>query len=47
MGRGCNILDRSGMCTTLWAENPEGKRPLRRSRHRWEYSIKIDLNEIR
>jgi hypothetical protein len=26
---------------------PEGKRPLRRHRHRWEYDIKMDLWEIR
>jgi hypothetical protein len=26
--------------------NPEGKRPLRRPRHRWVDNIKIDLREI-
>jgi hypothetical protein len=25
---------------------PEGKRPLGRSRHRWEDNIKMDLKEI-
>jgi hypothetical protein len=25
---------------------PEGKRPLRRPRRRWEYNIKMDLREI-
>jgi hypothetical protein len=25
---------------------PEGKRPLRRPRHRWEYGIRMDLGEI-
>jgi len=25
---------------------PEGKRPLGRSRHRWEDNIKIDLQEL-
>jgi len=25
---------------------PEGKRPLRRRRHRWEDNIKIDLQEV-
>ena len=25
---------------------PEGKRPLGRSRHRWEYNIKMDLREV-
>jgi hypothetical protein len=26
---------------------PEGKRPLRRPRHRWKDNIKMDLREIR
>jgi carotenoid cleavage dioxygenase-like enzyme len=25
--------------------NPEGKRPLRRPRHRWKDNIKVDLRE--
>jgi len=25
---------------------PEGKRPLGRLRHRWEYNIKMDLQEV-
>jgi len=25
---------------------PEGKRPLRRPRHRWEDNIKMDLQEV-
>ena len=25
---------------------PEGKRPLERSRHRWEDNIKMDLQEV-
>jgi hypothetical protein len=25
---------------------PEGKRPLEKPRHRWEYNIKMDLREI-
>jgi len=25
---------------------PEGKRPLRRPRHRWEDNIKVDLQEV-
>jgi hypothetical protein len=28
-------------------EKPEGKRPLRRPRHRWEYNIKMHVKEIR
>jgi len=27
--------------------NPEGNRPLGRSRRTWEYNIKIDLQEVR
>jgi hypothetical protein len=26
---------------------PEGKRPLRKPRHRWEVTIKMDLQEVR
>jgi hypothetical protein len=26
---------------------PDGKRPLRRSRHRWKDNMKIDFSEIR
>jgi hypothetical protein len=26
---------------------PEGNRPLGRTRRRWEYSIKMDLDEVR
>jgi hypothetical protein len=25
---------------------PDGKRPLGRPRHRWEYNIKMDLQEV-
>jgi hypothetical protein len=25
---------------------PEGKRPLGRPRHRWEYNIRMDIREI-
>jgi hypothetical protein len=28
-------------------EKPEGKRPLGRPRHRWEYSIKMGYREMR
>jgi ribosome biogenesis protein Nip4 len=28
------------------AWKPEGKRPLRRPRHRWEDNIKMDLQEV-
>ena len=29
-----------------WAWNPEGKRRLRRPRHRWEDNIKMNLQEV-
>jgi hypothetical protein len=28
----------------MW--EPEGNRPLRRTRRRWEYNIKVDLQEM-
>jgi hypothetical protein len=39
MGEGRN------MCRVLVGK-PEGKRPLRRLRHRWEDGIRLDLREI-
>jgi hypothetical protein len=30
----------------VFVGKPEGKRPLGRSRHRWEDNIKMDLREI-
>jgi hypothetical protein len=30
----------------ILVRNPEGKRPLGRSRHRWEDNIRLDLREI-
>jgi hypothetical protein len=37
--------DRKGACMVLVGE-PEGKRPLERSRHRWEDNIKTFLQEM-
>ena len=31
----------------VWVRKPEGKRPLGRPRRRWEYNIKMDLQEVR
>jgi hypothetical protein len=39
------IREKRNACMILVAK-PEGKRPLRRSRHRWE-NIKMDLREIK
>jgi hypothetical protein len=38
--------ERREKCTRFWWENPEGKRPLGRPRHRWEDGIRMDLREI-
>jgi hypothetical protein len=39
MGEGRNVY-------RVLVRKPEGKRPLGRSRHRWEDGIKMDLREI-
>jgi hypothetical protein len=39
-------MGRSGMLIEFWWEKPEGKKPLRRPRHRWVDNIKMDLREI-
>jgi len=30
----------------MWVGRPEGTRPLGRTRHRWEDTIKMDLHEV-
>ena len=44
MGGACSTYGR-GVYRVL-VEKPEGKRPLGRSRHRWEDNIRMDLQEI-
>jgi hypothetical protein len=41
-------IARMGEVTKLYnlVGQPEGKRPLRRRKHRWEYNIKTHLREI-
>jgi hypothetical protein len=39
------MVEGRGVCRVL-VGRPKGKRPLGRSRHRWEDNIKIDLREI-
>jgi hypothetical protein len=39
------IEERRGAYRVL-VEKPEGKRPLRRPRYRWEDNIKMDLQEV-
>ena len=41
-GRVARMVKRRGVCWIL-VRNPEGKRPLRRPRRRWEDNIKMDL----
>ena len=48
MGRACHTnggVERRGAYKVLVGKS-DGKRPLGRSRHRWEDSIKMDLQEI-
>jgi hypothetical protein len=46
MGRKCGMYgERSGAYRALMGK-PEGRRPLGRSRHRWEDNIKMDLQEV-
>jgi hypothetical protein len=39
-------MGRKGMHIVYWWGKPEGKRPLRRPRHRWVENIKMDLGEV-
>jgi hypothetical protein len=41
-----NAWERREKYTGFWWGRPEGRRPLRRPRHRWEDGIKMDLREI-
>jgi hypothetical protein len=41
MGRECSMVEKRNACRIL-----VGKRPLGRSRRRWEDNIKMDLREI-
>jgi len=44
-GHVTRVGDRRGVYR-VWVGKPEGKRPLGRSRRRWEDNIKIDLREV-
>jgi len=44
-GHVVRMEERRGTYRVL-VEKPEGKRPLRRPRRKWEYNIKMDLQEI-
>jgi hypothetical protein len=45
MGVVCSTYEERGAYRFLVGK-PEGKRPLGRHRHRWEYNIKMDLQEV-
>jgi len=44
-GHVAHIGERSGVYSVLMGK-PEGKRPLGRPRHRWEYNIMMDLQDV-
>jgi hypothetical protein len=46
MGRACSTNGEKSNEHRILVGNPEGKRPLGRSRRRWVDNIKIDLREI-
>jgi hypothetical protein len=45
VGHVARVGERRGIYRVLVGK-PEGKRPLGRDRHRWEDSIKVDLQEV-
>ena len=45
MGEVCGTYGGRGVHRVLVGK-PEGKRPLGRTRRRWEYNIKMDLEEV-
>jgi hypothetical protein len=47
MGRACRTDREKRNAYRIFVGNPEGKRPLGRSRRRWLDNIKMDLREIR
>jgi hypothetical protein len=46
MGRACSTNEEKRNAYRLLVGNPEGKRPLKRTRRRWVDNIKMDLREI-
>jgi hypothetical protein len=46
VGRACGTHGRGEKHVQDFGGKPEGKRPLRRPRRRWEVGIKMDLREI-
>jgi hypothetical protein len=46
MGGACSKYGREEMCLKVLVPKPEGSRPLGRPRHRWEDTIKRDVQEL-
>jgi len=46
MGGACSAYRRVMWCVQSFGGKPEGIRPLGRPRRRWEYNIKMDLQEV-
>ena len=46
MGGTCSAYGREERCIRFSGRKPEGRIPLVRPRHRWEYNIKMDLKEV-
>jgi hypothetical protein len=47
MDRACSTHGEGSGVYRVLVGKPEGKRPLGRPRRRWEYNIKMDLQEVR
>jgi hypothetical protein len=45
MDRACSTIGERGNACILLMGKPEGKRPLRRPRRRWEDNIKVKLRQ--
>jgi hypothetical protein len=46
MGRACSIYGGGKWCVWVLVGKPEGVRPFGRPKHRSDYNIKIDLQEV-
>jgi hypothetical protein len=45
MGRTCSTHGEKRNAYRILVGKPEGKRPLRRPRYRWEYNIRMNLKD--
>jgi hypothetical protein len=46
MGVGCSVYGEERGVNRVLVEKPEGKRPLGRPKLRWEYNIRMDIQEV-